>query len=295
LATSPVPLASASPRDDPAVPRLIVNGDDLGRTESNTRGIVEGYRRGIVTSTSIVANGPAFDLAVRLAAENPGLAVGVHLALQEYPPVLDPHEIPTLVGTDGRFHSMAATFRRALAGRIRLDDVRREWQAQVQKVVDQGLRPTHLDGHCHCHAHPAFAEAVVAVAARFRIPSARLPREALGRVSGFRARRYLEKAGLHWACGRTAASWKGRLAFPAAFHGFMEGGRMTAAALESIAARLRPGVSELMVHPGITNDDRPFDNGYDWTGDLDAVTRYDKPAFERRFGVRLVSHREAWS
>lgn len=85
------------------VPRLIVNGDDLGRSESNTRGIIEGHRSGIVTSTSIVANGLAFDLAVNVAHENPGLGVGVHLFLLEYRPVANPRDITeTLQGVSAR-------------------------------------------------------------------------------------------------------------------------------------------------------------------------------------------------
>lgn len=275
-----------------------MNGDDLGRSESNTRGIVEGYRRGIVTSTSMVANGPRFDLAVAAARENPGLGVGVHLALQEYPPVSDPRTIPSLVRDDGRFFSMGASFLRLLRGQARTAEVRREWEAQVAKVVDHGIRPTHLDGHCHCHAHPALAEVVVEVASRFRIPAARLPREALGhlgRVAPTSARRYLEKVGLRWACRGAAAVWKDRLRFPQAFHGFMEGGRMSDRALAAVAASLRPGVAEVMVHPGVTDDDRPFDNGYRWTGDLAAVTRYTRAQFEERFSLRLVSYGEAWA
>jgi predicted glycoside hydrolase/deacetylase ChbG (UPF0249 family) len=39
---------------------LIVNADDLGWTTGVNRGIVEAHRRGLVTSTSLLANGPAF-------------------------------------------------------------------------------------------------------------------------------------------------------------------------------------------------------------------------------------------
>ena len=65
--------------------------------------------------------------------------------------------------------------------------------------------------------------------------------------------------------------------------------------LTRIGGALGPGVSELMVHPGLTNDDRPFSIDYDWRGDLAAVTHYRKAEFEARFEVRLVSYREAWT
>ncbi len=52
---------------------LIVNADDFGLTEGTTRAIVDAYRTGIVTSTSILANGTAFETAVELARQNPSL------------------------------------------------------------------------------------------------------------------------------------------------------------------------------------------------------------------------------
>ena len=39
---------------------LIVNADDLGWTEGVNRGIAEEHRNGIVSSASLLANGPAF-------------------------------------------------------------------------------------------------------------------------------------------------------------------------------------------------------------------------------------------
>jgi predicted glycoside hydrolase/deacetylase ChbG (UPF0249 family) len=71
-------------------PRLIVNGDDFGRSEGLTRGVVEAHVRGILTSTSIVAASHHFDLAVSLAKQHPELGVGVHLVIDEYEPLSPP-------------------------------------------------------------------------------------------------------------------------------------------------------------------------------------------------------------
>ena len=280
---------------DSKVPRLIVNGDDLGRSESNTRGIIEGHRSGIVTSTSIVANGPSFDMAVRLAHENPGLGIGVHLFLHEYRPIANARDIPTLVRHDGSFYPQVSCFGRITLRQVSLKEIRREWEAQVQRILEVGIRPTHLDGHCHIHAHPALAGLVAEIAATFHIPATRMPSESLTRGSCRSVQRYLEAVLLDCACWRTRATWKRRLRFPDSFSGFMQGGRMNRRILETMAASLAPGVSELMVHPGISNDDRPFNLGYDWRGDLATMTTYTREQFERRFGVRLVSYREAWN
>jgi predicted glycoside hydrolase/deacetylase ChbG (UPF0249 family) len=258
---------------------------------------MQAFQRGILTSTSIVASSRCFDQAVKLAERQPELSVGVHLIVDEYAPVSSPRDIPSLVGPDGRFPSRALALGRILLGRASREDISREWRAQLQKVVNAGIRPSHVDGHGHCHASPALAGLVEEIAAEFEIAAVRLPAEPLahlGEVTRFSPLRYVQKLLVSSSCTRVRARWMGRLHFPDSFFGFMEGGRLDARSLESIAASLEPGVSELMAHPGISNDDHPYAIGYNWRGDLAALTKYSKQQFEERFGVRLVSYRDAW-
>jgi len=60
---------------------LIVNADDFGFTRDVNEGIVHAHRQGILTASTLMATGPAFEHAVELARANPGLDVGVHLVL----------------------------------------------------------------------------------------------------------------------------------------------------------------------------------------------------------------------
>ena len=62
---------------------LIVNADDLAWTEGVNRGIADAHRKGLVTSTSLLANGRAFASALVVARANPALGVGVHLNLSD--------------------------------------------------------------------------------------------------------------------------------------------------------------------------------------------------------------------
>src|SRR5262249_31588970 len=82
-------------------PLLIVNADDFGLTPGLSRAILDGGARGIVSSTSAVANGKALlDTAPTL--RDSGLGVGAHLALVGHQgPVLGAREIPTLVDKNG--------------------------------------------------------------------------------------------------------------------------------------------------------------------------------------------------
>ena len=63
--------------------RLIVNADDAGLTVGHNRAVIQAHRHGVVTSTSLLANGPAFQDAVARLSDCPGLGVGVHLTLLE--------------------------------------------------------------------------------------------------------------------------------------------------------------------------------------------------------------------
>ena len=83
--------------------RLIVNADDFGLTTRVNDGVLEAHGRGILTSASIMPVGRAFDHAARLARETPALDIGIHLTLVEERPLLPGHEIPSLVGPEGRF------------------------------------------------------------------------------------------------------------------------------------------------------------------------------------------------
>ena len=156
---------------------LIVNADDFGRSEAVNQGVAEGFRRGIVTSASLVAAGPAFESAVRIAADLPGLGVGIHLIANEYTPILPPAQIPRLVNSEGRFYSRPHQFARmAWDPRLRRD-LLLEWDAQISKILRTGIKLTHIDGHGHCHAHPAAAGVVLELAGRYGIEHVRLPAE----------------------------------------------------------------------------------------------------------------------
>lgn len=187
-----------------ALQRLVVNADDFGFTCDVNAGIVEAFERGIVRSTTLMANGAAFDDAVRLAREHPELDVGCHLTLVGGP--AQPSSLPELI--------WAVTRRQ-----IRLYE---ELAAQVRRILEAGLRPTHLDTHKHTLLLPPVLEAVCRIAQEFSIPWVRKPLP-------FRPR----------GCRTTDH-----------FTGFTLTGRLDAPALVRLIRRLRPGTTELMCHPG---------------------------------------------
>jgi len=138
--------------------RLVVNADDFGFTSDVNQGILEAHRNGILTSTTLMANGTAFDDAVRIALENPTLDVGCHLVLIGGRSLVAPGDpLPATV---------TELLGAIVSRRLPIYD---ELTAQVRRIVDAGITPTHIDTHKHTHLAPPVLDAVARIAQTFGI------------------------------------------------------------------------------------------------------------------------------
>lgn len=183
--------------------RLILNADDFGLTPGINRAIGELHSAGVLTSTTLMANGPAFSDAVAVARAHPTLGVGCHIVLTDGTPVSPPETISSLLGPQvpgqaGRtFRPALLDFLQALfRGRIRAEDVYREALAQIEKLQRAGIPITHLDTHKHTHLFPAIARPLLQVAERTSIRAIRNPFEpswSLALNHGSRTRRLAVK------------------------------------------------------------------------------------------------------
>ena len=129
--------------------QLIINSDDYGRTPEISRGIREAHLQGVVTSTTCMMNIPttAEDIAVALK-ETPALGMGVHLVLTMGSPISAPETLPSLTDEHGQFFKYTPLLEHLST--LNLDEVKREWHAQVEAFIKAaGRKPTHLDSHHH--------------------------------------------------------------------------------------------------------------------------------------------------
>jgi chitin disaccharide deacetylase len=244
--------------------QLILNADDFGLTRGVNEGIIRAHRDGILTSATLMACGDAFANAVDLAKANPRLGIGCHLVLVGGIAVAPLDEIPTLADKGGRLpESLGAFVTRLSSGRIRMKEIERELRAQIQKIRDAGIEPTHLDTHKHTHAHPAVMEALGRVAQEFGITRVRKPMEDL-RDSWESSRgegSVISKELFAAAAARAAAplfhsvARKYGLRSPDYFLGLAMTGHLGPQALRRMIGRVREGSSEIMVHPGICDSD----------------------------------------
>lgn len=223
---------------------LVVNADDLGLTVGVNNGIFEAHDRGILTSASLMANAPATVNAIRHLRSRPTLGIGVHLTLVDGAPMHLPDRVPTLLRDDGRLYSSWKPFIVAcLMGRISMGEVELELTGQIERVIDEGIRPTHLDAHKHVHMYPPVFAIVTRLAEHFRIPVVRVPYE--GTLAD------VPLALWSYQDYRIAASHGIR---SPQFIGRAMTGTMTAGSLTTALRQLGPGHTELMVHPGYVDD-----------------------------------------
>jgi chitin disaccharide deacetylase len=155
--------------------RLIVNADDFGFTSGVNRAIVEAYTHGVVTSSTLMANGAAFAEASRLAKDLPKLSVGCHVVLIDGEPVLDSEKISSLTASN-RFRDGLKSFAaRALAGRIDANQITEEATAQIRKIRAAGISVSHVDTHKHTHLFPQILRPLLRAARECGVRAIRNP------------------------------------------------------------------------------------------------------------------------
>lgn len=246
---------------------LIVNADDLGWTEGVNRGIAEAHRKGLVTSTSLLANGRAFASALEVACANPALGVGVHLNLSDGPPTAKLGQVQGLINEAGLLEDGPENLLLRIASRtLPLDEVEWEWDAQIQKVRDAGIQPTHVDGHKHVQMLPGLFEIALRLAKKHGIRAIRVSHEesklrtALASGAGQKTRVVLKQGvqarGLKLLArdARDLADHAG-LATTDYFCGIAQTGMLTREGVERLLKFLPEGTTELMCHPGYADEE----------------------------------------
>ncbi len=247
--------------------RLIVNADDFGLTAGVNRAIVEAHTRGIVTSSTLMANGRAFDDAVRLAKTVPQLSVGCHVVLIDGEPVLDAKRLPSITSA----HSSADRFRddlksfaiRALAGRLDSGEIEAEASAQIRKLQSSGIGVSHLDTHKHTHLFPAVLRPLLGAA---RACGVRAIRNPFGPRQPLKSSELLTRPNLwtRYAEVRilSALATKFRDAVkregvvtPDGTLGIVVTGALDEKLFRAIAAIIPEGTWEFVCHPGYNDDD----------------------------------------
>ncbi len=227
---------------------VIVNCDDLGMSQSTNEGVYDALRSGWATSASLMVPCP---WSREAASGYRGEDVGVHLTLNaefenyRWGPIT---HAPSLVGGDGGFpRTVTDVWEHA-----DLDEVRRECRAQIERAVLWGFDVTHLDSHMGTlQMRPEFFDVYVDMAVDFGLPL-RMAGASAHRLVGFPFRDLAAEEGV---------------VFPDHFL-LVNGGVGSRKTFERAVHDLRPGVTEMYVHPALDSPElRAI--GTDWAARVD--------------------------
>jgi len=289
------------------VRRLIVNADDFGFTKGVNRAIAETHTRGIVTSSTLMANGRAFDDAVSLAKTLPRLSVGCHIVLIDGEPVSDPAKLTSIASTQSgraRFGDSIKSFAaRALSGRLQPAEIEAEAKAQIGKLQSSGIHVSHVDTHKHTHLFPAVLRPLLRAAQACGVRAIRNP---FGPRKPLRSSELLRRPGL-WtryaevkffrflaAKFHESARREGFLT-PEGTFGVVVTGALDEKLFRAIAGIIPEGTWEFVCHPGYNDDDLKSANTRlreSRETELRVLTMADARELLAKYGIELISYRE---
>jgi chitin disaccharide deacetylase len=260
--------------------RLVLHADDFGMNRAVTDGILHGFRHGLLTSASMLANAPDACRAAkcwnelerdRAAGSLPSMPnrrrlddseekpfdLGVHLNLTQGRPLIADRYPGELLDAEGRFPGVFALFSHLRRhGEKFAAAVREELARQIEWILDHGLWPTHLNGHQYIEMMRAVTPIVLELAERFDIRTIRAAWE-----PGLLRTTVLNRLGImkwpmamvkRWFAARFRAELdRAGIAHPDAFFGTAHAGGVTLRLLRLFLTCGKPyELVEIAVHPG---------------------------------------------
>ncbi len=244
---------------------LIVNADDFGLNQNVNKGVIQGYKNGILTSASIMSiTGEAFYEAAELSRNNPGLDIGIHLALcsdvlGKLKPISPLSKIRAITDDSGAFLSRPKDWFRLFTKQEFVDIAELELRAQIEKALDAGITPAHLNSHYYTTTlFPKLFLLNLRLAKEYHIPAVRISREHISCRDFF----YFYRLGLYKSLLLNIICRKYHkladefsLISSDYYSGIKAGGILSEDILAKILPKLKEGVTELLVHPASMNSE----------------------------------------
>jgi predicted glycoside hydrolase/deacetylase ChbG (UPF0249 family) len=271
--------------------RLIVNADDYGYFGCVSAGIRRAARDGILTATGILANGRSLATEIQALLEETDLDLGVHLNLT-HGGALTRAARNRLCGANGELPSKFRLAAMVTTGYVRLDVIRDEWRAQIERCLDTGARLRFLNAHEHVHMLPSLFRLAKSLGSEYAITHLRFTTADPVPSTTVGAR--LRDAAL--AASARANRGRMNVGTPKML-GLGVSGRLDQAFLERTLPELTGGEAyELMCHPGACSgaaETSPALARYhDWTLELETLTAPATTELLARNGVELIGYRQ---
>lgn len=275
---------------------VVINVDDLGLHPAVRRAVEKLNNCGVVTSSTVLANGPDLGEALQLQDRCPELGLGVHMNLLRGRPISNPQHIGSLVDEDGLLHgNYSKLLMRYLSGRVSLKEVEKEWSAQIEYLLDHKVRLTHLDSEKHIHAWPGLFSLAGRLARKYGIGWVRKPFEhtpATRLDKGMLRTRFLQ------LCLVGNKSFDTPATADSVWGIGDQGDNLEPALFEKYVRKHKPKVIEIVCHPGLKEPgDGPLPAEFgpmrveaQWKAESDALLERSWTDLFRKIGATPVSY-----
>jgi chitin disaccharide deacetylase len=290
---------------------VVINADDLGISEATNCAIRTAHRHGLVTSASLLVNGPAFEHAVDYAVRpHPRLGIGLHVCLTSGRSILPPARLPDLVDATGRFRHGFTSLLRLLSRPSRSIQLQLESElsAQFERILSIEAPVDHVNGHRHIHMIPALFSILVRLTRSYGCGELRIsdePSPPLRRLFPpsrlWVVTRNLPKKLLLSQLARINRHAADGLGTTRRVFGILDSGFVDRRALAGILVSAGPGVTEIITHPSYDNpvidgdicaNDRKFLQSPERLTELRALLDSELRHTVDRSNLRLVRYRD---
>lgn len=287
-----MPLRNATHR------RLIVNADDFGMSEAVNEAVIRAYKEGVLTTASLMVTGESFDQAVKLARENPGLGVGIHLVTVIGRSILPKADIPSLVDENRNFSNnpTAAGLWYFFLPQARRQ-LRIELEAQFVKFHSTGLPLSHIDAHLHLHVHPVIFRAALELGEKYGCRRMRVPEEELRLAIGFDRANSAQKLA-HALLFGGLARWMNRklkargFTYAQRVYGNLQSGRMSEGYFLYVLEHLTAETNEIYFHPAVYREGARSDEQRQCALEFEALTSASVKKRISELGIELTNYVE---
>ena len=156
---------------------VILTADNLGLDISANRAIFEAFHAGTVQSASLLPNGEAFDDASKNVVNScPELDIGIQLNILEGKSLITNYE-SFLTAEDGYYNISIEKLFFFSGNKKYLTQIEFEFSSQINKILENGIKPVYLASSYNIHAIPGIFEITCRLANKYNIPYIRTQTE----------------------------------------------------------------------------------------------------------------------